>query len=288
MDRVTSERRRLVRAAMDAPFLEREEERDLATRWRERGDEAALHRLTSSHMRLVIAMAAKFRRYGLSSADLIQEGNVGLLEAASRFEPEREVRFSTYAAWWIRAAIQDYVLRNWSIVRGGTSSAQKALFFNLRRIRAKLTAEQGDLGEAALDRAAATALGVSVADVEMMSARLSGPDASLNAPLYDRDEASGERQDLLASTDPALDDAVAGAIDGERRVGWLKEALGLLDDRELRILRERRLTEEGETLETLGHRLGISKERVRQIEARALEKLKTALLARDGDRAAFV
>ncbi|NLH79982.1 MAG: RNA polymerase factor sigma-32, partial [Phyllobacteriaceae bacterium] len=144
------------------------------------------------------------------------------------------------------------------------------------------------LGAAALDRAAAATLGVSVADVEMMNARLSGPDASLNAPLHDREEASGERQDLLASDEPALDETVAGAIDRERRIGWLQDALGLLDDRELRILRERRLTEEGETLETLGHRLGISKERVRQIEARALEKLRTALLARDADRAAFV
>lgn len=288
MDHVTSERRRMVRAAMNAPFLEREEERDLATRWREQGDEAALHRLTSAHMRLVIAMAAKFRRYGLPGADLIQEGHVGLLEAASRFEPEREVRFSTYAAWWIRAAIQDYVLRNWSIVRGGTSSAQKALFFNLRRIRAKLTAEQGDIGETALDREVAATLGVSIADVERMSARLSGPDSSLNAPAFDRDETSGERQDLLEADEPAVDDTVSGVIDGERRLGWLREALGLLDERELSIVRERRLSEDGETLETIGRRMGISKERVRQIEARALEKLRSALLARDPDRAAFV
>jgi RNA polymerase sigma-32 factor len=124
---------------MDAPFLEREEERLLAVRWKDNKDEAALHRLTSAHMRLVIALAARFRHYGLPMADLVQEGHVGLLEAAARFEPEREVRFSTYATWWIRASIQDYILRNWSIVRGGTSSAQKALFFNLRRLRAKLT-----------------------------------------------------------------------------------------------------------------------------------------------------
>ncbi|MCE1235352.1 MAG: RNA polymerase factor sigma-32 [Hyphomicrobiales bacterium] len=282
------DRRRLVRAAMNAPYLERDEERVLATRWREAGDEAALHRLTSAHMRLVIAMAAKFRRYGLANADLIQEGHVGLLEAASRFEPEREVRFSTYAAWWIRAAIQDYVLRNWSIVRGGTSSAQKALFFNLRRIRARLAAEEGVEGDDALDRAAATALGVSVGDVEIMRARLSGPDASLNAPLYDRDEDGGERQDALADDRPGIDETVGGLIDGERRVGWLAEALRQLDEREFSILRARRLVEEGETLETIGRRLGISKERVRQIETRALDKLRVALLARDPDRAAFV
>lgn len=284
----TSERRRLVRAAMDAPFLEREEERELAIRWRENGDEAALHRLTASHMRLVIAMAAKFRRYGLNHSDLVQEGHVGLLEAASRFEPERDVRFSTYAAWWIRAAIQDHVLRNWSIVRGGTSSNQKALFFNLRRIRARLMAEKGDIGEAALHREIAEELGVSLADVEAMAARLSGPDASLNAPAFEREEDGAERQDSLASGAPAVDETVEETIDGDRRSAWLTDALGVLDERELAIVRERRLREEGETLETIGRRLGISKERVRQIEARALEKLKVALLARDPDRAAFV
>ena len=152
MDQSQSERRRLVRAALNAPYLERDEEHDLAVRWRSHGDEAALHRLTAAHMRLVLAMAAKFRRYGLPSADLIQEGHVGLLEAANRFEPEREVRFSTYAAWRIRASIQDYVLRNWSIVRGGTSSAQKALFFNLRRLRARLAQERSELGESAISR----------------------------------------------------------------------------------------------------------------------------------------
>lgn len=288
MEPDVNDRRRLVRAAMNAPYLERDEERVLATRWREARDEAALHRLTAAHMRLVIAMAAKFRRYGLAHADLIQEGHVGLMEAASRFEPDREVRFSTYAAWWIRAAIQDYVLRNWSIVRGGTSSAQKALFFNLRRIRARLAAEDGVEGDEALDRAAAAALGVSVGDVEIMRARLSGPDASLNAPLFDRDEDSGERQDALADDGPALDEEVGGMIDGERRVGWLAEALRQLDEREISIVRARRLREEGETLETIGRRLGISKERVRQIETRALDKLRVALLARDPDRAAFV
>lgn len=283
-----SERRRLVRAAMNAPYLERDEERALAVLWRETGDQAALHRLTAAHMRLVIAMASKFRRYGLSNADLIQEGHVGLLQAASRFEPEREVRFSTYAAWWIRAAIQDYVLRNWSIVRGGTSSTQKSLFFNLRRVRARLAQEKGDIGEAAIDREIAETMGVSIGDVAAMSARLSGPDASLNAPLYDRDEASGERQDALVADQPGVDEAVVASIDGERRLRWLGEALSVLDERELKIVQERRLTHEGETLETIGRRLGISKERVRQIEARALEKLRSALLERQPDRTAFV
>lgn len=271
---------------MSAPYLTREEEQVLALSWRDQRDEAALHRLTAAHMRLVIAMAAKFRRYGLSHSDLVQEGNVGMLEAASRFEPERDVRFSTYAAWWIRASIQDYVLRNWSIVRGGTSSGQKALFFNLRRLRARLMQEKGE--GVSVDAEIAAELGVSLADVEAMSARLSNPDASLNAPLFDREEESGERQDALVADGPLADETVGGTIDGERRRRWLEEALGVLDERELRIVRERRLEDESETLETIGRRLGISKERVRQIEARALDKLREALLARQPDRAAFV
>ena len=287
MTHPTSEHRRLVRAAMSAPYLERDEERALAVAWAERRDEAALHRLTSAHMRLVIAMAARFRRFGLPQADLIQEGHVGLLEAAARFEPEREVRFSTYASWWIRAAIQDYVLRNWSIVRGGTSSTQKALFFNLRRLRARLARELEGAAEPEIFAAIADTIGVSIADVETMSARLSGPDTSLNAPLSDG-EGDAERQDFLVSDAPRADVTVSERIDGERRLVWLREALGVLDPRELKIVEERRLSEDGETLEALGVRLGISKERVRQIEARALEKLQAALLARQPDRAAFV
>src|SRR6478752_8827881 len=185
MANYAASRRDLVRAAMRAPYLEREEEHDLAVLWRGKQDQAALHRLTSAHMRLVIAIAARFRNFGLPMGDLIQEGHVGLLEAAARFEPDREVRFSTYATWWIRASIQDYILRNWSIVRGGTSSAQKALFFNLRRLRARLAQGSDMLSSAEVYREIATALGVPVADVAMMDSRLSGPDASLNAPLTD-------------------------------------------------------------------------------------------------------
>ena len=287
MTHVDSDHRRLVRAAMAAPYLERDEERELTLRWHREKDEAALHRLTAAHMRLVIAMAARFRRFGLPQADLIQEGHVGLLEAAARFDPAREVRFSTYASWWIRAAIQDYVLRNWSIVRGGTSSAQKALFFNLRRLRNRLTQELEGAPEPEIFAAIADTLGVSVADVETMSARLSGPDTSLNAPLVDG-EGDAERQDFLVADDPDTDETVGARIDGERRLTWLREALGVLNERELKIVEERRLSEDGETLEALGARLGISKERVRQIEARALEKLQAALLAREPDRAAFV
>jgi RNA polymerase sigma-32 factor len=283
-----SSRSRLERAASRAPYLEREEEHALAVQWREAQDQAALHRLTQAHMRLVIAIAARFRNFGLPMSDLIQEGHVGLLEAAARFEPDRQVRFSTYATWWIRAAIQDYVLRNWSIVRGGTSSAQKALFFNLRRLRARLSREPGAISQSEMHRTIADALGVSQGDVAVMDARLSGPDASLNAPMTDG-EGSSDRQDFLVDAAPLPDEAVGEALDGDRRRAWLGQALTVLSERELRIVQARRLTEgEGATLEALGASLGISKERVRQIEARALEKLKTALLATVPDHAAFV
>jgi RNA polymerase sigma-32 factor len=283
-----SSRSRLERAASRAPYLEREEEHALAVQWREARDQAALHRLTQAHMRLVIAIAVRFRNFGLPMSDLIQEGHVGLLEAAARFEPDRQVRFSTYATWWIRAAIQDYVLRNWSIVRGGTSSAQKALFFNLRRLRAKLSREPGALTQSEMHRTIADALGVSQGDVAVMDARLSGPDASLNAPLTDG-EGSSDRQDFLVDATPLQDETVGEALDAARRRAWLGQALTVLTERELRIVQARRLTEgEGATLEALGASLGISKERVRQIEARALEKLKTALLAAVPDHAAFV
>jgi RNA polymerase sigma-32 factor len=271
-------KRTMVRAAMKAPYLERGEEHELALRWRHQHDQEAMHRITTAHMRLVISMAAKFRYFGLPIGDLIQEGHVGLLEAAARFEPDREVRFSTYATWWIRASMQDYILRNWSIVRGGTSSAQKALFFNLRRLRAKLAQGPGTLSGEALYKEISTALGVSEADVAMMDSRLSGPDTSLNAPLVDDGGGSADRMDFLVSDDPLPDEIVGEAIDDERRSNWLKNALHVLNERELRIIEERRLQDEGATLEALGETLGISKERVRQIESRALEKLRLALV----------
>jgi RNA polymerase sigma-32 factor len=279
------DRRRFVKAAMAAPFLEREEEHGLAVQWRDNRDEKALHRLAASHMRLVIAIAARFRHYGLSMSDLIQEGHVGLLEAAARFDPEREVRFSTYATWWIRASIQDHILRNWSIVRGGTSSAQKALFFNLRRLRARLTRGGQERIDSSVHLSIARTLKVSVADVALMDSRLSGPDLSLNMPMSD-EESAAERMDFLPDTGPLQDETIAEQIDSDRRVSWLRQALGVLSERELRILRKRRLQEEAETLESLGDQLGISKERVRQIETRALEKLKTALLSRHPEGAA--
>jgi RNA polymerase sigma-32 factor len=277
----------LLAAAMAAPYLERDEEHALALRWKNRADEKAMHKLARAHMRLVIAHAVRFRHYGLSLADLIQEGHVGLLEAAARFEPDRDVRFSTYATWWIRASMQNYVLHNWSIVRGGTSSAQKALFFNLRRLRAKL-AQGGDsrTGTEVFNQIAEV-LGVSRSDVEIMDARLSGPDVSLNAPIGDSESAAAvERMAMLVDDKPRPDEVVGLALDTDRRIAWLNEALTALSERERRILRERRLADEAATLEALGDRLGISKERVRQIESRAMEKLREALTKRHMENAA--
>ncbi|WP_338531840.1 RNA polymerase factor sigma-32 [Nitratireductor thuwali] len=273
-----SARQRMIKAAMKAPYLERDEEHELAVKWKQGKDQDALHRITTAHMRLVISMAAKFRNFGLSMSDLIQEGHVGLLEAAARFDPEREVRFSTYATWWIRASMQDFILRNWSIVRGGTSSAQKALFFNLRRLRAKLQRTGDSTSTADVYREVALALKVPESDVALMDSRLAGSDSSLNAPLKTDNDQATERIEFLVSDAPLPDDVVGETIDGERRSAWLEQALMTLNGRELQILRQRRLSEDGATLESLGETLGISKERVRQIESRALEKLRTALV----------
>lgn len=267
-----------MRAAMRAPFLGREEEHELAQRWRRDRDEDALHKLAAAHMRLVISIAARFRHYGLPVADLVQEGHVGLLEAAARFDPGRDVRFSTYAAWWIRAAVQDHILRNWSIVRGGTSSTQKALFFSLRRLRWRLGRANADLSTAEIYRQIAAAIGVPERDVALMDSRLSGPDMSLNAPLMEGDnDSAADRMDFLVDDAPLQDETVSLMIDEERRAQWLKDAMDVLTEREATIIRERKLAEPSVTLEEMGARLGISKERVRQIENRALQKLKRAL-----------
>jgi RNA polymerase sigma-32 factor len=270
--------RTLVKAAMRAPYLEREEEHDLAVRWKEKHDQQALHRITTSHMRLVISMASKFRHFGLSMGDLIQEGHVGLLEAAARFEPERDVRFSTYAAWWIRSAMQDYILRNWSIVRTGTTAAQKSLFFNLRRLRARIEKASGGVMTPEGRASIAAALDVSLAEVEAMEARLSGTDQSLNAPVGE--EGEEEWQNSLADNRPGPEEVVIGLRDAETRSRWLNEALSELSQRERTIIDQRRLREEAATLEQLGRELGVSKERVRQLEHRAMQKLKQSMLRR--------
>jgi RNA polymerase sigma-32 factor len=274
--------RRFVKQAMRAPLLEQQRELDLARRWRDQQDERALHELITAYMRLVISMASRFRNYGLPMSDLVQEGNVGLMQAAARFEPEREVRFSTYAAWWIRSSIQDYVLRNWSIVRTGTTAAQKSLFFNLRRLRALIS----DTGDGIMTREnrdyVAEKLGVNESEVEAMAARLSSSDRSLNAPMA-QDGSDGEWQDLLADGGDLPEQLVMDSADTARRAQWIGEALEVLSPRELSIIRARRLCEESETLESLGVKLGISKERVRQIEHHALKKLRLALIRIVGD-----
>lgn len=280
--------RRMIKVAMAAPYLAREEEHDLAVRWREDDDQHARNQIAMAHMRLVVSMAGKFRNFGLSMSDLVQEGYVGVLEAAARFDPDREVRFSTYASWWIRASMQDYILRNWSIVRGGTSSAQKALFFNLRRLRAKLARGDSQLTAQAIHEEISVALGVSLADVQTMDVRLSANDASLQAPTIAGDNESAERLEMLVSNEPLPDEQVTYMIDTERRHHWLADALTHLNDREMRIIRARRLADDGVTLEELGADLGISKERVRQIECRALEKLKIALVSANPAMAAHI
>ncbi|UEM04165.1 RNA polymerase factor sigma-32 [Skermanella rosea] len=268
-----------IKASMREPLLSRDHEFELARNWREDGNESALHDLVRAYTRLVVSTASRFRNYGLPMGDLVQEGNVGLMQAAARFEPDREVRFSTYAAWWIRSAMQDYILRNWSIVRTGTTAAQKSLFFNLRRLRAKIedASSNGALTQAGRVKIA-TELKVEVHEVEAMEMRLSGADQSLNAPISDSSE--DDWQDFLADQRPSPEDVVIGMRDSNTRSKWLAEALGELSPRERTIIAQRRLRDDGATLEELGKELGVSKERVRQLEHRAMLKLKESMMRR--------
>ena len=270
-----------IKAAMRRPLLDRSDEFVLAERWRNDKDAKALHTLINSYARLVISVAARFRNYGLPTGDLIQEGNVGLMQAAARFEPDREVRFSTYATWWIRAAMQDYVLRNWSIVRTGTTAAQKSLFFNMRRLRGKIEND----GESLSDENRqwiADQLKVALSDVTEMEIRFAGADQSLNAPL--RDSSDDELQDFMPDAAPNPEDVVIGLRDAQTRSRWLAEAISDLSPREQQIIRLRRLVDAGVTLEYLGKEFGISKERVRQLEQRALNKLRAAMMRRVENR----
>ncbi len=270
-----------IRDSMDAPVLEREHELSLARRWRNEQDEKALHELVTAYRRLVVAIASRFRNYGLPMGDLMQEGNIGLMEAANRFEPERDVRFSTYATWWIRASIQDYVLRNWSIVRTGTTAAQKSLFFNLRRLRARIEGRNSTEGLGEAGRAeVAKELGVKISDVAEMEGRMAGGDHSLNARIGESEQ--DEWQDFLKDERPTPEDVVIGMKDSQTRNAWLNQALAELSDRERRIVNRRHLREEVVTLEDLGKELGISKERVRQLEVRAMDKLRVSLLSKTG------
>ncbi len=268
------------RQAMRAELLDAETELRLARAWRDHRDERALHRLVTAYMRLAVSMAAKFRRYGAPMNDLIQEASLGLMKAADKFDPDRGVRFSTYAVWWIKASIQDYVMRNWSLVRTGSTGSQKSLFFNLRRVQAKLEREAAERGERLdqlrLRQLVAEELGVPPADVEMMEGRLSGGDSSLNAQ-QSHDEDGREWIDALEDDTPQAEERVEAAHDADRLRGWLAKAMAALNPRERHIVAERKLREEPRTLESLGEELGLSKERVRQLEAAAFAKMRKSL-----------
>ena len=272
----------LPRQARAAELLDAETELRLAYAWRDQRDEAALHRLITAYMRLAISMAAKFRRYGAPMNDLIQEASLGLMKAAEKFDPDRGVRFSTYAVWWIKASIQDYVMRNWSMVRTGSTSGQKSLFFNLKRVQAKLEREAAAAGERLdafqLREKVAHEIGVTMAEVEMMEGRLSGSDASLNATQA-ADEDGREWIDALEDDSPQAAETVEAAHDAATLRGWLAQAMAALNARERYIVGQRRLLETPRTLESLGAEMGLSKERIRQLETNAMKKLKSAMLA---------
>jgi len=272
---------RYIRQIMKQSLLEREEEHDLAVAWRDHSDERAMHKLVLAYSRLVVSIASKFRHYGLPLGDLIQEGNIGIMQAASRFDPDREVRFSTYSVWWIRASIQDYVLRNWSIVRTGTTSAHKSLFFKLRRLRARIGEAEGGMMTDEGRQQIADTIGVNITDVNHMEQRLSGADTSLNAPVGEANE--NAMQDFLVDDRPNPEGSVATSKDAATLSKWLAEALEELSPREKMIIARRRLDEDGATLDELGRDFGVSKERVRQLETRAMQKIRVNLESRVSD-----
>ncbi|SDX12006.1 RNA polymerase, sigma 32 subunit, RpoH [Ruegeria halocynthiae] len=270
------------RRAMKAELLDAETESKLAYAWRDDRDEQALHRLITAYMRLAISMAAKFKRYGAPMNDLIQEAGLGLMKAADKFDPDRGVRFSTYAVWWIKASIQDYVMRNWSMVRTGSTSSQKSLFFNMRRVQARLEREAAsdgiELDRHQLHQKIATEIGVPLRDVEMMEGRLAGSDFSLNA-VQSAEEEGREWIDALEDDSEQAAETVENSHDTRQLREWLVTAMQALNDRERFIVRERKLREPARTLESLGQELGLSKERVRQLEAAAFVKMRKNLEA---------
>ncbi|HEY9038705.1 MAG TPA: RNA polymerase factor sigma-32 [Roseovarius sp.] len=274
------------RKAMKAELLDAETELKLAYAWRDQRDEEALHRLITAYMRLAISMASKFRRYGAPMNDLIQEAGLGLMKAAEKFDPDRGVRFSTYAVWWIKASVQDYVMRNWSMVRTGSTSSQKSLFFNMRRVQARLEREamaQGtELDGYQLREMIAQEVGVPLRDVEMMQGRLAGSDFSLNATQSSEDEGR-EWIDALEDDAPRGDQLVEVDHDLAALRGWLTEAMSTLSEREQFIVRERKLRDDPRTLESLGTELKLSKERVRQLEAAAFQKMRKLLDAKGSE-----
>ena len=276
----------LTRKAVKAELLDAETELQLAYAWRDSRDEAALHRLITAYMRLAISMAAKFKRYGAPMNDLVQEAGLGLMKAADKFDPDRGVRFSTYAVWWNKACVQDYEMRNWSMVRTGSTSSQKSLFFNMRRVQAQLEREAQQTGESLdkhqLNQLIATEVGVPLNDVEMMDGRLSGSDFSLNATQAS-DEEGREWIDTLEDENSRADLAVEEEHDEGRLADWIGVAMDTLNDREQFIVRQRKLIESPRTLESLGAELSLSKERVRQLEAAAFGKMRKYLEKNAGE-----
>jgi RNA polymerase sigma-32 factor len=257
------------------PMLEPQEEYMLAKRWREHGDRTAAHKLVTSHLRLVAKIAMGYRGYGLPISEVISEGNVGLMQAVKRFEPEKGFRLATYAMWWVKAAIQEYILRSWSLVKMGTTANQKKLFFNLRKAKSKISAlEDGDMRPDQV-KTIAKRLGVPEQDVIDMNRRLSG-DASLNAPIR-ADGDSGEWQDWLVDESSSQEAQLAESEEFDNRRKALTDALTVLNDRERRIFEARRLADNPVTLEDLAEEFGVSRERVRQIEVRAFEKIQKAV-----------
>ncbi|PPR61055.1 MAG: RNA polymerase sigma factor RpoH [Alphaproteobacteria bacterium MarineAlpha4_Bin2] len=257
------------------PMLEKDEEYMLAKRWLEHNDTGSAHKMVTSHLRLVAKIASGYRGYGLPLAELISEGNIGLMQAVKRFDPERGFRLATYAMWWIRASIQEYILHSWSLVKIGTTAAQKKLFFNLRKLKGQIEAfEEGDLTPEHVGEIAER-LNVTEDEVVMMNRRMAGSDHSLNAPL--RADSEGEWIDWLADDSESQELKLAESEEYSKRCDLLKDALGILNERERHILTERRLQENPSTLEELSKIYGISRERVRQIEVRAFEKLQKAM-----------
>jgi RNA polymerase sigma-32 factor len=256
------------------PMLEPSQEFMLAKRWTEHGDREAAHQLVTSHLRLVAKIAMGYRGYGLPISEVVSEGNVGLMQAVKRFDPDKGFRLATYAMWWIKAAIQEYILRSWSLVKMGTTANQKKLFFNLRKAKGQISAlDEGDLRPDQVSHIA-TRLGVTEQDVVDMNRRLGG-DVSLNAPL--REEGEGEWQDWLVDNSASQEAVLAAEQEGQNRLAALRDALSVLNPRERRIFEARRLSDDPITLEDLSGEFGVSRERVRQIEVRAFEKVQEAV-----------
>jgi RNA polymerase sigma-32 factor len=273
--------RRYISTTMGAPILEREYEADLARKWNEKRDQRAMHEIIVAHARLVVRIASGFRASGLPMADLMQEGNIGLMEAVERFDPEREVRFSTYASWWIVASIQNYILRNSSIVRAATTPKQRRLFFNLRRLRAQMaTGFDGQLTTEER-QAIADKLDVTPADVERMETHLARPDQSLNTVMGSDDDGA-QIMDLMPDDGPNPEDIASSESGRRTRRAWIDGALDKLSSRERRIIVRRFLEDDKSTLAEIGVEFGVSKERIRQIESRALAKMQGTLEAMPG------